>query len=327
MKMRLSLLDWFICLRLGRHHTHPCGLPDLCSTFPPQPEHGDVDEVLTNLGSSCCLIESKELKFSMELADHGLKNREEQVITLYENINLVELRLIQPYEHVITNLICEIKLQSPEMENLAIAVKRAKDKAAMQLSELEEETDQRIQSAEHKTRKEVLTNLGSSCCLIESKELKFSMELADHGLKNREEQVITLYENINLVELRLIQPYEHVITNLICEIKLQSPEMENLAIAVKRAQDKAAMQLSELEEETDQRIQAAEHKTRKEEKRKAEGALSDPRCQCEIQRSRRSAGDHKKTQKVSPSESKCNLESVILDSHVAIVTYLCEELQ
>ncbi|XP_037652766.1 ras and EF-hand domain-containing protein-like [Choloepus didactylus] len=117
---------------------------------------------------------------------------------------------------------------------------------------------------------QVLTNLGSSCCLIESKELKFSMELADHGLKNREEQVITLYENINLVELRLIQPYEHVITNFICEIKLQSPEMENLAIAVKRAQDKAAMQLSELEEETDQRIQAAEHKTRKEEKRKAE---------------------------------------------------------
>lgn len=30
-----------------------------------------------------------------------------------------------------------------------------------------------------------------------------------------------------------------------------------------RAQDKAAMQLSELEEEMDQRIQAAEHKTRK----------------------------------------------------------------
>ncbi|XP_037653740.1 lysine-specific demethylase phf2-like isoform X2 [Choloepus didactylus] len=86
-----------------------------------------MPQVLTNLGSSCCLIESKELKFSMELADHGLKNRKEQVSTLYENINLVELRLIQPHEHVITNCICEIKLQSPEIENLAIAVKRCRE--------------------------------------------------------------------------------------------------------------------------------------------------------------------------------------------------------
>ncbi|XP_037706845.1 ras and EF-hand domain-containing protein-like isoform X2 [Choloepus didactylus] len=99
----------------------------------------------------------------------------------------------------------------------------------------------------------------------------------------RKEQVSTLYENINLVESRLIQPYEHVITNFIHEIKLQSMEMENLAIAVKRAQDKAAMQLSELEEEMDQRIQAAEHKTRKEEKRKAEEALSDLRRQYEAE--------------------------------------------
>ncbi|XP_019795898.1 ras and EF-hand domain-containing protein isoform X2 [Tursiops truncatus] len=97
----------------------------------------------------------------------------------------------------------------------------------------------------------------------------------------RKEQVSTLYQNINLVEPRLIQPYEHVIKNFIREIKLQSTEMENLAIAVKRAQDKAAMQLSELEEEMDQRIQAAEHKTRKDEKRKAEEALSDLRRQYE----------------------------------------------
>ncbi|XP_037706976.1 lysine-specific demethylase PHF2-like isoform X2 [Choloepus didactylus] len=34
-----------------------------------------MPQVLRNLGSSCCLIESKKLKFSMELADHGLKNR------------------------------------------------------------------------------------------------------------------------------------------------------------------------------------------------------------------------------------------------------------
>ncbi|XP_024415696.2 ras and EF-hand domain-containing protein isoform X2 [Desmodus rotundus] len=99
----------------------------------------------------------------------------------------------------------------------------------------------------------------------------------------RKEQVSTLYQNINLVEPRLIQPYEHVIKNFIHEIKLQSTEMENLAIAVKRAQDKAAMQLSELEEEMDQRIQAAEHKTRKDEKRKAEEALSDLRRQYETE--------------------------------------------
>ncbi|XP_027472625.1 ras and EF-hand domain-containing protein isoform X2 [Zalophus californianus] len=99
----------------------------------------------------------------------------------------------------------------------------------------------------------------------------------------RKEQVSTLYLNINLVEPRLIQPYEHVIRNFIREIKLQSTEMENLAIAVKRAQDKAALQLSELEEEMDQRIQAAEHKTRKDEKRKAEEALSDLRRQYETE--------------------------------------------
>ncbi|XP_006145571.1 ras and EF-hand domain-containing protein, partial [Tupaia chinensis] len=99
----------------------------------------------------------------------------------------------------------------------------------------------------------------------------------------RKEQVGTLYQNINLVEPRLIQPYEHIIKNFIREIKLQNTEMENLAIAVKRAQDKAAMQLSELEDEMDQRIQAAEHKTRKDEKRKAEEALSDLRRQYETE--------------------------------------------
>ncbi|NXF93117.1 RASEF protein, partial [Eubucco bourcierii] len=91
----------------------------------------------------------------------------------------------------------------------------------------------------------------------------------------RQEQVSVLYQNIHIVEPRLIQPYEHVIKNFIREIKLQSTEMETLAIAVKRAQDKAAVQLSELEEEMEQRIQAAEHKVKKEEKRKAEEALNE----------------------------------------------------
>ncbi|XP_037350099.1 ras and EF-hand domain-containing protein [Talpa occidentalis] len=99
----------------------------------------------------------------------------------------------------------------------------------------------------------------------------------------RKEQVSTLYQNINLVEPRLIQPYEHVIKNFIREIKFQSAEMESLAIAVKRAHDNTAMQLSEMEEEMDQRIQAAEHNTRKDEKRKAEEALSDLRRQYEAE--------------------------------------------
>uniref|UniRef100_A0A8C0UQ42 RAS and EF-hand domain containing n=1 Tax=Cyanistes caeruleus TaxID=156563 RepID=A0A8C0UQ42_CYACU len=90
-----------------------------------------------------------------------------------------------------------------------------------------------------------------------------------------QEQVSVLYQNIHIAEPRLIQPYEHVIKNFIQEIKLQSIEMETLAVAVKRAQDKAAVQLSELEEEMELRIQAAEHKVKKEEKQKAEEALNE----------------------------------------------------
>ncbi|XP_048360607.1 ras and EF-hand domain-containing protein isoform X2 [Sphaerodactylus townsendi] len=105
---------------------------------------------------------------------------------------------------------------------------------------------------------------------------EFELRLGEEaGFIPRQEQVSVLYQNISIVEPRLIQPYEHVIKNFIREIKLQSTEMESLAIAVKRAQDKAAMQLSELEEEMDQRIQAAEHKIKKEEKRKAEETLND----------------------------------------------------
>ncbi|KAM4708009.1 ras and EF-hand domain-containing protein [Discoglossus pictus] len=97
----------------------------------------------------------------------------------------------------------------------------------------------------------------------------------------RREQASVLYQNIHIVEPLLIQQYEHVIRNFVREIRLQSTEMENLAIAVKRAQDKAAMQLSELEEEMDQRIQAVENRLKKEEKRKAEEALNDLKRQHE----------------------------------------------
>ncbi|NWW81788.1 RASEF protein, partial [Climacteris rufus] len=104
----------------------------------------------------------------------------------------------------------------------------------------------------------------------------FEMRLGDEARYiPRQEQVSVLYQNIHIAEPRLIQPYEHVIKNFIQEIKLQSTEMETLAIAVKRAQDKAAVQLSELEEEMELRIQAAEHKVKEEEKQKAEEALNE----------------------------------------------------
>ncbi|XP_018614394.1 ras and EF-hand domain-containing protein isoform X2 [Scleropages formosus] len=104
----------------------------------------------------------------------------------------------------------------------------------------------------------------------------------------RNEQAAILYQNISLTEPRMVPQYERVIMNFIREVKLQNSEMENLALAVKRAQDKAAMQLSEMEEEMDQRIQAAETSTRQQEAKKAECALNDLKRQyesevCELQ--------------------------------------------
>ncbi|KAM4579228.1 ras and EF-hand domain-containing protein [Fundulus diaphanus] len=109
----------------------------------------------------------------------------------------------------------------------------------------------------------------------------------------RHEQAATLYQNISLTEPRLIPQFEKVIVNFTKEIKQQNSEMENLALAIKRAQDQASMQLSEMEEEMDQRIQAAERKTREQEKKRTEAALSELRrsydtevceLQCKIQR-------------------------------------------
>ncbi|OXB72618.1 UNVERIFIED_CONTAM: hypothetical protein H355_016387 [Colinus virginianus] len=113
------------------------------------------------------------------------------------------------------------------------------------------------------------------CCLFILLPIVVSPTFKNISVFSRQEQVSVLYQNIHIVEPRLIQPYEHVIKNFIREIKLQSTEMESLAIAVKRAQDKAAVQLSELEEEMEQRIQAAEHKVKKEEKQRAEEALNE----------------------------------------------------
>uniref|UniRef100_A0A8C9TFX6 RAS and EF-hand domain containing n=1 Tax=Scleropages formosus TaxID=113540 RepID=A0A8C9TFX6_SCLFO len=98
--------------------------------------------------------------------------RNEQAAILYQNISLTEPRMVPQYERVIMNFIREVKLQNSEMENLALAVKRAQDKAAMQLSEMEEEMDQRIQAAETSTRQQVKNSLipctylptCTSCC-------------------------------------------------------------------------------------------------------------------------------------------------------------------
>ncbi|XP_041643986.1 ras and EF-hand domain-containing protein [Cheilinus undulatus] len=109
----------------------------------------------------------------------------------------------------------------------------------------------------------------------------------------RHEQAATLYQNISLTEPRLIPQLEKVIMNFTKEIKQQTSEMENLALAIKRAQDQASMQLSEMEEEMDQRIHVAERKTREQEKKKTEAALSEMQrgfeteiceLQCKIQR-------------------------------------------
>ncbi|XP_029019663.1 ras and EF-hand domain-containing protein isoform X1 [Betta splendens] len=109
----------------------------------------------------------------------------------------------------------------------------------------------------------------------------------------RHEQAATLYHNISLTEPRLIPQFENVVLNFTKEIKQQNSEMENLALAIKRAQDQASMQLSEMEEEMEQRIQAAERKAREQEEKRAEAALGDLRrnyetevceLQCRIQR-------------------------------------------
>ncbi|XP_073322282.1 ras and EF-hand domain-containing protein homolog [Pagrus major] len=107
------------------------------------------------------------------------------------------------------------------------------------------------------------------------------------------EQAATLYQNISLTEPRLIPQLEKVIMNFAKEIKQQNSEMENLALAIKRAQDQASMQLSEMEDEMDQRIHTAERKTREQETKRAEAALNELRrsyetdvceLQCKIQR-------------------------------------------
>lgn len=109
----------------------------------------------------------------------------------------------------------------------------------------------------------------------------------------RTNQAALLYQNLSLTEPRLIPQLEKVIMNFTKEIRQVNSEMENLALAIKRAQDQASMQLSEMEEEMDQRIHAAERKTKEQEKRRSEASLNELKrsyetevceLQCKIQR-------------------------------------------
>ncbi|XP_067268576.1 ras and EF-hand domain-containing protein homolog [Pseudorasbora parva] len=99
----------------------------------------------------------------------------------------------------------------------------------------------------------------------------------------RIDQVSTLYQNISLTEPRMVPQYERVLLSFIKEIRTLNNEMEHLALAVKRAQDQSAIQLSEMEEEMDHRIHTAERNTRLQESKKAESTLSSMKHQYESQ--------------------------------------------
>ncbi|XP_057213453.1 ras and EF-hand domain-containing protein isoform X3 [Triplophysa rosa] len=81
----------------------------------------------------------------------------------------------------------------------------------------------------------------------------------------------------------MISQFERVLSNFIKEIRILNTEMEHLALAVKRAQDQAAIQLSEMEEEMDHRIHTTERNTRLQESKKAEAALCSMKHQYESQ--------------------------------------------
>ncbi|XP_060701096.1 ras and EF-hand domain-containing protein [Hemiscyllium ocellatum] len=91
----------------------------------------------------------------------------------------------------------------------------------------------------------------------------------------RSAQVAALYENLTTTEPRLILQFESVIMNFIRDSMLQNAELEKLAQSVKRTQDEAAQQVTELEEDIDQRIKAAVQACQKEEQRKAEFAFTN----------------------------------------------------
>ncbi|CAM4714202.1 unnamed protein product [Leuciscus chuanchicus] len=99
----------------------------------------------------------------------------------------------------------------------------------------------------------------------------------------RIEPVSTLFQNISMTEPRMVPQYERVLLSFIKEIRILNTEMEHLALAVKRAQDQSSIQLSEMEEEMDHRIQTAERNTRLQESKKAETTLISMKHQYESQ--------------------------------------------
>ncbi|XP_035236353.1 ras and EF-hand domain-containing protein isoform X1 [Anguilla anguilla] len=126
--------------------------------------------------------------------------RSEQAAILYQNIQLTEPRILPQYERVITNFIREVQIQSTEMESLALAVKRSQDKAAIQLSEMEEEMDQRIRAAEGLTKQEEGKRAEMQMVLCELKR-QYESEVCELQLKIQKMQMIEdQYKNINLKE-------------------------------------------------------------------------------------------------------------------------------
>ncbi|XP_061674466.1 ras and EF-hand domain-containing protein [Syngnathoides biaculeatus] len=122
----------------------------------------------------------------------------------------------------------------------------------------------------------------------------FAARMGEHvNFIPKHEPVSTLYQNVSVNEPRLVPQLEKVVFSFTKEIKQQNAEMENLALAIRRAQDQASMQLSEMEEEMDQRIQSTERKVREQEKKRGEAELDELRrtyetevceLQCKIQR-------------------------------------------
>uniref|UniRef100_A0AAY5ENY8 EF-hand domain-containing protein n=1 Tax=Electrophorus electricus TaxID=8005 RepID=A0AAY5ENY8_ELEEL len=120
--------------------------------------------------------------------------RIDQVSTLYQNISLTEARMIPQYERVILNFIREIKLQNTDMENMALAVKRSQDQTAIQLSEMEEEMEQRVLAAERNTRTQVSTGQPARMFVI------FSLSQQNQKLK---QEVLESHTSVAFLQTEL----------------------------------------------------------------------------------------------------------------------------
>uniref|UniRef100_A0A8K9UHY3 EF-hand domain-containing protein n=1 Tax=Oncorhynchus mykiss TaxID=8022 RepID=A0A8K9UHY3_ONCMY len=145
--------------------------------------------------------------FQTRLGDHArFIPRNEQAATLYQNISMTEPRMVPQYERVIMSFTREIKQHNAEMENLALAVKRAHDQAAMQLSEMEEEMDQRIHAAENNTQQQVthththtlenqrlkqeLMQSQTNIAFLQSELASLKSDLTDHSINSERDEAM-----------------------------------------------------------------------------------------------------------------------------------------